>query len=180
MLNAAQRSRNTRNLLPLSFFPMKYIIIAFLAVSLSQSIYAQEWAKDRLIKSPRHGEWVDFKSGERTIKAFIVYPERKDKAPVVLVIHEIFGLTDWVRGLCDQLAENGVIAIAPDLLSGQTYSDVDGARKAISALTKEQIKSDLDAAADYALKIPACSGALAVCGFCWGGGVTFSYANENP
>ena len=141
---------------------------------------AQDWAKERLNKSPRHGEWVEFKSGERTIKAFVVYPERKDKAPVVVVIHEIFGLTDWVRGICDQLAENGVIAIAPDLLSGQTYSDADGARKAISALTKEQIKTDLDAAADYAQKIPAGNGTLAVCGFCWGGGVTFSYANENP
>lgn len=141
---------------------------------------AQDWAKERLLKSPRHGEWVDFKSGERTIKAFVVYPERKDKAPIVLVIHEIFGLTDWVRGVCDQLAENGVIAIAPDLLSGQTFEDVDGARKAISALPKEQVKADLDATADYALKIPACNGALAVCGFCWGGGVTFAYANENP
>jgi carboxymethylenebutenolidase len=141
---------------------------------------AQDWAKERLNKSPRHGEWVDLKLGERTIKAFVVYPERKEKTPVVLVVHEIFGLTDWVRGICDQLAENGVIAIAPDLLSGQTYSDVDGARKAISALTPEQIKADLDAAADYALKIPAGNGTVAVCGFCWGGGVTFSYANENP
>jgi carboxymethylenebutenolidase len=141
---------------------------------------AQDWAKERLNKSPRHGEWVDLKSGDRTIKAFVVYPERKEKTPVVIVIHEIFGLTDWVRGICDQLAENGVIAIAPDLLSGQTYSDADGARKAISALTKEQVKTDLDAGADYALKIPAGNGALAVCGFCWGGGVTFSYANENP
>jgi carboxymethylenebutenolidase len=141
---------------------------------------AQDWAKERLNKSPRHGEWVDFKSGERTIKAFVVYPERKDKAPVVLVIHEIFGLTDWVRGVCDQLAENGVIAIAPDLLSGQKFEDVDGARKAISALPKEQIKADLDATSDYALKIPACNGTLAVCGFCWGGGWTFAYADENP
>src|SRR5213078_4007620 len=126
-------------------------------------------------------EWVDIKSGERTIKAFVVYPERKEKAPVVLVVHEIFGVTDWVRSLCDELAEAGVIAIVPDLLSGQTFEDVDGARKAISALSKEQVKADLDAAADYALtKIPACNGTLAVCGFCWGGGVTFAYANENP
>jgi carboxymethylenebutenolidase len=140
---------------------------------------AQEWAKARLVKSPRHGEWVDLKSGQRTIKAFVVYPESKTKTPAVLVIHEIFGLTEWVRGVCDQLAENGVIAIAPDLLSGQTFEDADGARKAIAASPKEQIKSDLDAASDYALKIPACNGTLAVCGFCWGGGVTFAYANEN-
>jgi len=141
---------------------------------------AQDWAKERLNKSPRHGEWVDIKSGERTIKAFVVYPERKEKTPVVIVIHEIFGLTDWVRGVCDQLAENGVIAIAPDLLSGQTFEDVDAARKATSELPKEQITSDLNAASDYALKIPASNGTLAVCGFCWGGGVTFAYANENP
>src|SRR5215204_1472740 len=95
-----------------------------------QSGRAQEWAKPRLNNSPRHGEWVDFKSGDRSLKAWLVYPERKEKAPVVLVIHEIFGLTDWVRGVCDQLAEAGVIAIAPDLLSGQTFPDPDGARKA--------------------------------------------------
>jgi carboxymethylenebutenolidase len=141
---------------------------------------AQGWAKERLNNSPRHGEWVDLKSGERTIKAFVVYPESKTKTPAVLVVHEIFGLTDWVRIVCDQLAENGVIAIVPDLLSGQTFEDVDAARKAIAALSKEQVKADLDAAASYALKIPACNGTLAICGFCWGGGVTFSYANENP
>jgi carboxymethylenebutenolidase len=141
---------------------------------------AQSWAKEELNKSPRHGEWVTLKSAGRTIKAFVVYPERKEKTPVVLVIHEIFGLTDWVRSICDQLAENGVIAIAPDLLSGQTFEDLDGARKAISELQKSQIKSDLDATADYALKIPACNGTLVVCGFCWGGGQTFIYANENP
>src|SRR6267378_2470231 len=141
---------------------------------------AQDWAKERLNKSPRHGEWVDLKSGERTIKAFVVYPESKNKTPVVLVIHEIFGLTDWVRSLCDQLAENGVIAIAPDLLSGQAYADADAARKAISELSDAQIKADLDATSEYALKIPAGDGTLAVCGFCWGGGWVFQYANMNP
>jgi carboxymethylenebutenolidase len=141
---------------------------------------AQEWAKPRLNNSPRHGEWVEYKSGERMLKAFVVYPERKEKAPVVLVIHEIFGLTDWVRGVCDQLAENGVIAIAPDLLSGQTYPDVDGARKAIAALPKEQVIADLNATAEYALKIPAGNGSLTVGGFCWGGGWAFNYASMNP
>src|SRR5438105_9876011 len=141
---------------------------------------AQDWAKERLNNSPRDAEWVGIRSGDCTIKAFIVYRERKEKAPVVLVIHEIFGLTDWVRGMCDQLAENGVIAIGPDLLNGQTFADADGARKAISALTKEQVQSDLNATSDYVLKIPAGSGTLAVCGFCWGGGVTFSYTNLNP
>ncbi len=155
------------------------VLLSLFVFVLAPSLHAQDWAKPRLEKSPRHGEWVNIKSGDRTIKAFVVYPQSKNKTPVVLVVHEIFGLTDWVRGLCDQLAENGVIAIAPDLLSGQTFSDVDGARKAISELPKAQIKADLDATAEYALKIPATDGTLAVCGFCWGGGWAFGYANEN-
>jgi carboxymethylenebutenolidase len=159
---------------------MKRIIFAVAFALLAQTLPAQDWAKARLEKSPRHGEWAEYKSGERTIKAFVVYPERKDKAPVVIVIHEIFGLTDWVRGVCDQLAEAGVIAIAPDLLSGQVIPDVDGARKAISALPKEQVQADLDATSEYALKLPAASGSLALSGFCWGGGWTFAYANMNP
>jgi len=164
---------------------MKRFISILALTSIVPVIHAQEvikdFGKDRLNNSPRHGEWVDIKSGQRTIKAFVVYPERNEKAPVVLVVHEIFGVTDWVRSLCDELAEAGVIAIVPDLLSGQTFEDVDGARKAISALSKEQVKADLDATADYALtKIPSCHGTLAICGFFWGGGVAFAYANENP
>src|ERR1700686_3307645 len=166
-----QRARSVGNIL------VAALVVVIMCDPLCNA-QAQDWAKERLNKSPRHSEWVDFKSGERSIKAFVVYPERKDKAPVVLVIHEIFGLTDWVRGVCDQLAENGVIAIALDFLSGQKFEDVDGARKAISALPKEQIKADLDATSDYALKIPACNGTLAVWGFCWGGGLAFAYATD--
>src|SRR6266481_4239534 len=101
---------------------MKHLLFAVAFACLAQSLPAQEYkdfGKDRLNSSPRHGEWIDLKSGDRTIKAFVVYPERKDKAPAVLVIQEIFGLTDWLRSLCDELAENGVIAIAPDFLNGQ-------------------------------------------------------------
>src|SRR5258708_9208066 len=134
---------------------MKRGILALGLIFAIQDCPAQDWAKARLNNSPRHGEWVEIKSGDRKIKAFVVYPERKNKAPVVLVIHEIFGLTDWVRGLCDQLAENGLIAIAPDLLSGQTFADPDGPRKAISALPEPHIKEDLDATYDYVLTIPA-------------------------
>ena len=161
---------------------MRNSLFALCAIFLVHSAFAQDWAKERLNKSPRHGEWVDLKSGGRTFKAFVVYPERKEKTPVVIVIHEILGLTEWVRGMCDQLAENGVIAIAPDLLSGQTFAegDLDGPREAVSALSKEQIQADLDATSDYALKIPACNGTLAACGFCRGGEWTFFYANKNP
>ena len=162
---------------------MKRLLLALVPtiVCLIAPAQAQDWAKARINNSPRHREYVDIQSGSRAIKAFVVYPESKEKTPVVLVIHEIFGLTDWVKSLCDQLAENGVIAICPDLLSGQAYpDDVDAAVKAISGLLKPQVKSDLDATANYALtKIPACNGKLAVCGFCWGGGWAFDYANEN-
>jgi carboxymethylenebutenolidase len=162
---------------------MKHIIGIFILMFAAQALLAEEYkdfGKERLNSSPRHGEWVDIKSGDRTIKAFVVYPERKDKAPAVLVIQEIFGLTDWLRSMCDELAENGVIAIAPDFLNGQKFEDADGASKATSAVTQDQVKVVLNATADYALKIPACNGTLAVCGFCRGGGWTFEYASINP
>src|SRR5437016_8220492 len=162
---------------------MKRLIFTCVCALVAQSLPGQEYkdfGKERLNSSPRHGEWIDIKSGDRTIKAFVVYPESKNKTPAVLVVSEIFGLTDWVRSLCDELAENGVIAIAPDLHSGQKFEDLDGARKATYALPKEQVTADLNAAADYALKIPACNGTLAVCGFCWGGGWAFQYASINP
>ena len=175
MLSFRADSRNLSLMKPIIF------ALTVISVPLLAADEIKDFGRERLNNSPRHGEWVDIKSGDRTLKTFVVYPERKEKAPAVIVIHEIFGLTDWVRGLCDELAEAGVIAIVPDLLSGQKFEDVDGARKAISALSKEQVKADLDATADYALaKIPSCNGTLAVCGFCWGGGITTAYANENP
>src|SRR5438552_17616194 len=120
---------------------MNRAICALAFLYITQSLRAQkfkDFGKERLNSSPRYAEWVDIKSGGHTLKAFVVYPERKDKAPAVLVVSEIFGLTDWVRSLCDELAENGVIAIAPDLHSGQKFEDLDAARKATSALPKEQ------------------------------------------
>lgn len=147
--------------------------------------FAQEWAKEKLTKSSRHSEWIDLQHDGRTVKAFVVYPEVKEKAPVVLVIHEIFGLTDWAKSLADELAAAGCIAIAPDLLSApekdtSSYPDQGAAIKAVSALPDAQVFADLDAAADYAAKLPAASGQLAVTGFCWGGGKAFGYANHNP
>src|SRR5438445_5423775 len=98
---------------------MKRALILIVAgVLVAGAAPAQDWAKARLEKSPRHGEWVKVKHGDREVQAFVVYPEVKEKAPAVVVIHEIFGLTDWVRSVADQLAEAGYIAIAPDLLSG--------------------------------------------------------------
>src|SRR5690606_23457382 len=103
-----------------STFGRQFLLLAVGAVLLfyPSAAGAQDWAKERLNQSPRHLEWVEVKSGDRTVKCFVAYPEVKDPAAAVIVIHEIFGLTDWVRGVCDQLAEAGYIAIAPDLLSG--------------------------------------------------------------
>jgi carboxymethylenebutenolidase len=148
---------------------------------------AQDWAKERADKSPRHQEWVKVKNGTRSVSAFVVYPEVKSKATAVIVIHEIFGMSDWVRSLTDQLAEAGYIAIAPDLLSGMgpkgggsSEFDRNGIGQAIRDLPADQITGDLNAAADYVTKLPSCNGKLAVCGFCYGGSQTFRFATNRP
>lgn len=149
---------------------------------------AQEWAQERLDRSPRHLEWVKVPHDERTVQCFLAYPEVNKKTTAVVVIHEIFGLTDWVRGVTDQLAEAGYLAIAPDLLSGagpdgggtSELGGPDKARQAIAALPQEQVTADLDAVVDYVSKLPACNGDVAVAGFCWGGTQAFRYATHNP
>src|SRR3954467_9034758 len=151
-------------------------LLALTALSLS----AQDWAKAKLEKSPRHREWVTVKHDGRSVETFVVYPESKDKRPVVLVIHEIFGMSDWVRDLADQLAEAGYIAIAPDLLSGMGAGGggtdkVGNVGQTIQALPPDQITGDLNACVDYVGKLPAANGKVAVCGFCWGGGQTFRF-----
>ena len=148
---------------------------------------AQEWAKARLEKSPRHLEWVKVKNGAREVNCYIAHPEVKDKATAVIVIHEIFGLTDWARSVTDELAEAGYIAIAPDLLSGMgpkgggtaELGGRDGVGKAIRSLPPEQITGDLNAVASYFAGLPSCNGKVGVAGFCWGGGQSFRYAANN-
>src|SRR5216684_9079869 len=98
---------------------MKHItLISLLLLWAAQIASAQDWAKATLEKSPRHREWVTVKHGDRSVETFVVYPESNRKTPVVLVIHEIFGMTDWAQDLADQVAAAGYIAVAPDLLSG--------------------------------------------------------------
>jgi carboxymethylenebutenolidase len=130
---------------------------------------------------------VKVKHDQREVNCFVAYPEVKDKATAIILIHEIFGLTDWVRDVADRLAEAGYIAIAPDLLSGTALGGggtaelggSDAVRKAISSLPPEQITADLKAVADYVGQLPACNGKLAVAGFCWGGSQTFRFATND-
>src|SRR3954453_10960812 len=149
---------------------------------------SQDWAKKKVDASPRHHEWVNLKNGARTVSAFVVYPEVKAKAPAVVVIHEIFGMSDWVQMLADEVAEAGYIAIAPDLLSGMgpngggtsSFAAGTAVGKAIRDLPPDQITSDLNAVADYVSKLPAANGKVAVAGFCWGGTQTFRFATNRP
>lgn len=159
------------------------VLISMLALASTAS--AQDWAKAKLNASPRHQEWVTVKHGDRSVQCYIVYPEVTDKAPVVLLIHEIFGLSDWARDAADQVAAAGYVAIAPDLVSGlapggggtNEFPDRDAVVKAVSNLPQDQVTADLNAAADYALRLPASNGKLFVAGFCWGGGQSFQFAS---
>lgn len=166
---------------------MRYSLSFLMSLVVLLPLAAQDWAKERLEKSPRHLEWVKVQNGDRVVNSFIAFPERKDKATAVIVIHEIFGLTDWVRGVADQLAEAGFIAIAPDLLSGAApggggtaeLGGNDAARQAISSLPPDQITADLNAVRAYVAGLPAANGRVAVAGFCWGGSQTFRFATNN-
>jgi carboxymethylenebutenolidase len=161
-------------------------IAALTALALSWPAAAQEHVLQRLESSPRHHEWLEVKVGDRTIHSFLVFPEVSTKATAVVVIHENRGLTDWVRGVADQLAEAGYIAIAPDLLSGMApgggrtkdFPTSDAAREAIGQLKPEDVVTALHAVTDHVAKLPAANGMVAVAGYCWGGGQTFRFATQ--
>ena len=176
-------------LLPMTFtmpHALKLVAAAILLSFAAAPGHAQDWAKTRLDASPRHHEYVPLKHGDRTVQAFVVYPEVKTKAPVVILIHEIFGLSDWAKEMADELAAQGFIVVAPDLLSGfgpngggsSEFPDQDAAVKAVSGLDPNVVTADLDAAADYGKHLPAGNGKIAVTGFCWGGGKSFAFATH--
>jgi carboxymethylenebutenolidase len=145
-------------------------------------------AEQTLKGSPRHGEWVDVQlpGSDTKIKSWVVYPERKETAGVVIVIHEIFGMTDWVRSVADQLAADGFIAVAPDLLSGMgpngggTESLGNNVGQTIRQISADEQAKRLDAVRDYAVALPSANGKTATIGFCWGGSASFSYATRQP
>lgn len=168
---------------------MKKLTLLTCAIALvTFTTAAQDWAKAKLAKSPRHPEWVNVKHDKREVNCFITYPEVKDKATAVIVIHEIYGLTDWARSVTDELAEAGCIAIAPDLLSGSA-PDGGGTAELIKSgaevgqvirkLPADQITADLNAVVEYLAKLPSCNGKVVVVGFCWGGTQTFRFATNN-
>ena len=142
-------------------------------------------AAARLVASPRHAEWVKIalQTGSKdSIMAWIVYPKTTGKAPVVVVVHEIFGLSTWVRGVADQVAADGFIAIAPDFLSrvrggpSTTELSSDSARSLIGGVNTTEQAAVIDAAANYAMTRPAAENRYAVIGYCWGGSATWSHA----
>ena len=150
---------------------------------------AEDGAKAALNASPRHGEWASVKTpAGDAIQAWVSFPERRDKAGVVIVIHEIYGLTDWIRGVADQLAEDGFIAVAPDLTCGKgpnggctdSAATRDDVVKMVRGLTPEEVTARLDAVREYAVKLPAANGKSATVGYCWGGSTSFAYATAQP
>lgn len=170
-------------------FPLALILLLAPLAAHGQTLPAVEAAAlERLNASPRHGEWVTVSAGPSDkVDLWVVYPERKDKAPVVLVVHEIFGLSDWARGVADSLAAEGFIAIAPDFLTGHGPDGkgsrglpVDQARALNSALKPDDVFRRLDAAAKYGTSLPAARSEYGVVGFCWGGAISFGYATRQP
>ena len=143
-------------------------------------------ARGRIVKDAvtTHGEWVKIPRGSEVIRAYVAYPERKSKAPAVIVIHEIFGLTDWEPTVVDRLAKEGFVAVVPDLLSskhGMSPANPDSGRKLIAELEPERITADLDATYAWVNALPAVlADHVGTIGFCWGGGQNFRYATNNP
>jgi carboxymethylenebutenolidase len=144
-------------------------------------------AQARLDASPRHGEWVMVATGPSdSVRAWVVYPERKTKAPVVVVIHEIFGLSPWIRAVADELAAAGYIAIAPDLLTSKNIPgsplnpNPDSARAAIRTLDRDVVHRQLTAVAKYGTTLPAATKKYGIVGFCWGGAESFWHAVYDP
>lgn len=145
-------------------------------------------ALDRLNASPRHGEYVDVPYGSGQLRTWVVYPERSGKAGVVLVIHDIYGLSNWIRGVGDQLAADGFIGVVPDLLSGlgpggggsDSVASRDEMVKLIRGLSPDEVRARLDAVRAWAGAVPAANGRLATMGFCWGGTRSFEYAAADP
>ena len=146
------------------------------------SLHAQDWARQAVDRSPRRHERVSVKYGARSLESFVAYPQSPDKAPAVILIHDVIAMAPWVENVADRFAEAGYVALAADFLSGQTPEErqplqsegktVGPARR----LPLDQVAADLNALADYCMKLPACNGRVCVVGFSWGGDQAFRFA----
>jgi carboxymethylenebutenolidase len=177
---------------------MKRMMLSVLAVMMTVSLATaaekvaipagEAGAKERLNKTPRHGEWIDVMHDGKPIKCFVVFPERKEKAPVVLVIMEIYGASEWIRNVADQLAADGFIAVVPDLLTGKgpggggtdSFPARDAVVAAVRGLQPPEVMKMLDSVRAHAVKLPAANGKSATVGYCWGGSRSFEYAVHQP
>ncbi len=180
--------KNLSHAVPYMFvFSILFSVILFAQGTVAPS---EERAKEALNSSPRHGEFVDvsYPGHEFPINTWVVYPESSGKAPAVIVIHEIYGLTDWIRSVADQLAADGFIALAPDFISGlgpdlggtESVESRDDIVRLIRGLSVGEVTSRLHAVREHALSIPAANGKISTMGFCWGGAMSFHYATELP
>lgn len=137
--------------------------------------------------SPRHGEWIMVRTPQGdSVGAWVVFPERSVQSPVVLIVHEIYGLSPWIRGVADQLAAAGFIAVAPDLLTGHAIPgaplnpDPQAATAAIRALNADDVHRQLRAVAAHMMQHPAALARYGIVGFCWGGQRSFEHAVRVP
>lgn len=154
-------------------------VVRVSAAPSSQTVAAQ------LAASPRHSEWVMVPAGPDTVRTYVVYPERSTRAPVVLVVHENIGLSTWIRGIADELAAEGYIAIAVDLLTGKVPLEGDtmpaaAVRSVIGTLNPDDVHRQLAAVGRYGMALPAALPRYGIVGFCWGGGTSFAHAVRSP
>lgn len=148
---------------------------------------AADGAVAALDASPRHGEWLMVRlPGGDSVRSWVVYPERSDPAPVVVVIHEIYGLTHWVRAVTDQAAAEGFIAVAPDLLTMHAVPEDDtgdperqAAVAAIRTLDQDRVHAQIRAVAEHAMALPSARPLYGITGFCWGGSAAFEHATRH-
>jgi carboxymethylenebutenolidase len=170
----------------------KLVTLAGVAVSTSCSpppppVPPSEPVASTAASSPRHGEWIMVRTtAGDSVRAWLVYPERASRAPVVVVLHEVYGLTPWIRGVADQFAAAGFVAVAPDLLTGRDIPGApldpnrEAANAAVRSLRPDDVHRQLLAVADHVMRLPAALPRYGIVGFCWGGGVAFEHAVRSP
>ena len=167
---------------------IRWAAFARQAAPASASLPADDMgAVERLKASPRKGEFVNINVGGTPMRTWVVHPQGTARAPVVVVIQEIFGLSDWIRGVADQLAAEGFIAVAPDLLAGRGPNGGDSTSiagnetmKVTLSLSEADLMARVKAAREYGLKLPQANGKSASVGFCFGGAASFTLAANEP